>query len=138
MKVFVITFTLVFALGMLIVRMGCGDCDDLDGGCAECPVADKVEEEFAPELPLGWKVLVSRGDAGGWQQIGETDYSIADTSSELTQMMESLGFLRHQTVGDAAGGQILVQYVSASGIKVIWSLRKINESKTGFSWGRVK
>lgn len=96
------------------------------------------DEPFSNDFPMGTKIIKQEPHSRGWKQTGTFAMDLDSGVSFVSALMGRNGFyLSHHVEDLDHAGRYLAQWQNKDK-KILWSLWRIENYQTGFSWGVSK
>lgn len=131
-------FSITLLLGVSLLNFGHGASRNV---CVEEGAGDLQDGDvnFNDDLPSDWKVVTANENARGWKMTGFAKCSLVGVESEVFKIMAGHGLsLIHRVDDDEGGKNVLIEFASKNGVRIMWMLWQQSMSETGFSWGISK
>lgn len=131
-------FSITLLLGVSLLNFG---YDASRNVCVEEGSGDLQDGDvnFNADLPSDWKVVIANENARGWKMTGFAKCSLVGVESEVVKIMAGHGLsLMHRVDDDGDGKNVLIEFASKNGVRIMWMLWQQSMNETGFSWGVSK
>ena len=144
----VFVFIAVVLTGILLLQyandqVALGEGVAFESGLPVGYVFTTSDEPFQSDFPDQTKVHFDMPDSHGWQQSGEFPLEF-DVSDELVKnLMKARSYTEKHRVSDPSMNPSTKRFLSQWELpngrkKILWTLWRIDENRTGFSWGESK
>lgn len=131
-------FSITLLFGVSLLNFGHGASRNV---CVEEGAGDLQDGDmnFLEDIPSDWKVVTANDNARGWKMTGLAKCSLVGAESEVVKIMDGHGLsLMHRVGDDGDGKNVLIEFASKNGVRIMWMLWQQSMSETGFSWGVSK
>ena len=133
-------FSITLALGVSMLNFDHGMSRDacVEDGCGDGGLQEG-DVNFTGDLPSEWRVVTADANARGWKMMGFAKCSLVDVESEVSRVMAGHGMsMTHRVDDEGDGRNVLIEFASKNGMRIMWMLWRQSVSETGFSWGISK